>query len=135
MERGVIDGGVQGITSYTKYGYWDIAPYVLAYDFYTISGLTSVNLKKFKGLPSSLQEKLLELGARHEDWVTEYWTGIRKDIADKMAQHKVNYVNLSKAEKQAMEAPVKILLPLILFIFPTIFIIIFGPIAIKLLRH
>ena len=40
-----------------------------------------------------------------------------------------------QAEKLAMEAPVKILLPLILFIFPTIFIIIFGPIAIKLLRH
>jgi len=38
------------------------------------------------------------------------------------------------AEKQAMEAPVKILLPLILFIFPTIFIMIFGPIALKLLR-
>lgn len=40
-----------------------------------------------------------------------------------------------QAEKQAMEAPVKILLPLILFIFPTIFIMIFGPIAIKLLRR
>ena len=39
------------------------------------------------------------------------------------------------AEKLAMEAPVKILLPLILFIFPTVFIIIFAPIAIKLLRH
>ena len=37
------------------------------------------------------------------------------------------------AEKLAMEAPVKILLPLILFIFPTIFIMIFGPIALKLL--
>jgi tight adherence protein C len=35
------------------------------------------------------------------------------------------------AEKKAMEAPVKILFPLVLFIFPTIFIIIFGPIAIK----
>jgi tight adherence protein C len=31
-------------------------------------------------------------------------------------------------EKKAMEAPVKILLPLIGFIFPAIFIIIFGPI-------
>jgi len=40
-----------------------------------------------------------------------------------------------QAEKLAMEAPVKILLPLILFIFPTVFIIIFAPIAIKLLRH
>ncbi len=40
-----------------------------------------------------------------------------------------------QAEKTAMEAPVKILFPLILFIFPTIFIIIFGPIAISLLRN
>ena len=39
-----------------------------------------------------------------------------------------------RAEKLAMEAPVKILLPLILFIFPTIFIMIFGPIALRLLR-
>jgi len=37
-----------------------------------------------------------------------------------------------RAEKLAMEAPVKILLPLILFIFPTIFIMIFGPIVLKL---
>ena len=35
------------------------------------------------------------------------------------------------AEKKAHEAPVKILMPLILFIFPTIFIVIFGPIAIN----
>ncbi len=39
-----------------------------------------------------------------------------------------------QAEKLAMEAPVKILLPLVLFIFPTIFIMIFGPIALKLFR-
>ena len=35
------------------------------------------------------------------------------------------------AEKLAMEAPVKILFPLIVFIFPTIFIMIFGPIVLK----
>ncbi len=39
------------------------------------------------------------------------------------------------AEKLAMEAPVKILLPLILFIFPTIFIMIFGPIVLKLMTR
>ena len=37
------------------------------------------------------------------------------------------------AEKTAMEAPVKILFPLVLFIFPTIFIMIFGPIALKII--
>jgi len=41
----------------------------------------------------------------------------------------------NRAEKKAMEAPVKILFPLIAFIFPTVFIIIFAPIAIGYLRH
>jgi len=40
-----------------------------------------------------------------------------------------------RAEKLAMQAPVKILFPLIFFIFPTIFIMIFGPIALKLLTE
>lgn len=35
------------------------------------------------------------------------------------------------AEKKAQEAPIKMLIPLILFIFPTIFIVIFGPIVIN----
>ena len=36
-------------------------------------------------------------------------------------------------KKKAHEAPVKLLIPLILFIFPVIFIILFGPVMIKLL--
>jgi tight adherence protein C len=39
----------------------------------------------------------------------------------------------SNAEKRAHQAPVKILIPLVLLIFPTIFIVIFGPIAINFL--
>jgi tight adherence protein C len=35
------------------------------------------------------------------------------------------------AEKKAQEAPIKMLVPLMLLIFPTIFIVIFGPIAIN----
>ncbi|MDR1418628.1 MAG: type II secretion system F family protein [Endomicrobium sp.] len=37
------------------------------------------------------------------------------------------------AEKKAHQAPIRILIPLILLIFPTIFIVIFGPIAINFL--
>ncbi|MFW6159027.1 MAG: type II secretion system F family protein [Planctomycetota bacterium] len=37
------------------------------------------------------------------------------------------------AEKKAMEAPVKILLPLILFIFPTVFLTILGPVILDAL--
>ena len=39
-----------------------------------------------------------------------------------------------RAEKLAMEAPVKLIFPLVVFIFPTTFIVIFFPIAIKLME-
>ncbi len=51
-------------------------------------------------------------------------------LAEQMRNDRAN-----RAEKKAMEAPVKILFPLIAFIFPTVFIIIFAPIAIGYLRH
>lgn len=38
-----------------------------------------------------------------------------------------------RAEKLAMEAPVKLLFPLLIFIFPTVFIMLFGPIVLRLL--
>lgn len=37
-----------------------------------------------------------------------------------------------RAEKLAMEAPVKMIFPLVAFIFPTTFIVIFGPIALEI---
>ena len=40
-----------------------------------------------------------------------------------------------RAEKMANEAPVKILFPLVVFIFPAVFIILLGPIVMQLLRH
>ncbi len=40
----------------------------------------------------------------------------------------------NRAEKKAMEAPVKILFPLIAFIFPTVFIILFAPLGIQYLE-
>ncbi len=41
----------------------------------------------------------------------------------------------NRAEKKAMEAPVKILFPLIVFIFPTVFLIIFSGIGIEYLKR
>lgn len=38
-----------------------------------------------------------------------------------------------RAEQKAMKAPIKMLIPLILFIFPTIFIVVMGPAAIGLM--
>jgi tight adherence protein C len=39
-----------------------------------------------------------------------------------------------RAEKLAMQAPVKLLLPLIIFIFPVIFLLLFGPLALRMLK-
>jgi tight adherence protein C len=43
-------------------------------------------------------------------------------------------VRFQAAERRAHEAPVKILFPLVLFIFPSVFIIIFGPIILNFFR-
>jgi len=50
-------------------------------------------------------------------------------LADQMRDQRANL-----AEKKAMEAPVKIMFPLIAFIFPTVFIILFAPIGIDYLQ-
>ncbi len=40
-----------------------------------------------------------------------------------------------RAEEKAMKAPVKMLIPLVLFIFPTIFIVVLGPAAIQIMEN
>lgn len=39
-----------------------------------------------------------------------------------------------RAKEKAMKAPVKMLIPMILFIFPTIFSVLIGPVAVKIIR-
>ncbi len=39
-----------------------------------------------------------------------------------------------RAEKRAHEAPIRLLFPLIAFVMPTVFIVLFGPIVLSLLQ-
>jgi len=40
-----------------------------------------------------------------------------------------------RAQEKAMKAPVKMLIPMVLFIFPTLFIVLLGPVAIQLIEQ
>jgi tight adherence protein C len=40
-----------------------------------------------------------------------------------------------QAQEKAMKAPVKMLIPLVMFIFPTIFIILLGPAVIQIINN
>lgn len=52
----------------------------------------------------------------------------------RLQSHELRHRIFRMAESQAQKTPVKILLPMIMFIFPVIFILLFVPIAIQLLR-
>ncbi len=62
----------------------------------------------------------------------ELGTSLAGVLRDYSGEMKIK--RLQSAEKQAMEAPVKMLIPMMIFIFPGVFILIFGPIGIKLME-
>jgi tight adherence protein C len=39
------------------------------------------------------------------------------------------------AKEQAMKAPVKMLIPMVLFIFPTLFVVLIGPVIVNLITQ
>ncbi|OGF48011.1 MAG: hypothetical protein A2231_12975 [Candidatus Firestonebacteria bacterium RIFOXYA2_FULL_40_8] len=52
----------------------------------------------------------------------------------RLQTRQIRIKRVQRIEKQAMQAPVKLMLPLVLFIFPVIFIVIFGPVVIRLIK-
>ncbi|SEC17373.1 type II secretion system F family protein [Paenibacillus sp. GP183] len=52
----------------------------------------------------------------------------------RVQSHEVREKRKQRAEEEAMKAPVKMLFPLVLFIFPSIFIVLLGPAAIQFIQ-
>lgn len=57
--------------------------------------------------------------------------GLRKTLRQQSGQMRLK--RRQRVEEQAMKAPVKMLLPLIVFIFPTIFLVLLGPAVIQIM--
>ncbi|MBV1779095.1 type II secretion system F family protein [Paeniglutamicibacter sp. ABSL32-1] len=62
----------------------------------------------------------------------KYGIGIARVLRTQAGQMRIK--RRQRAEETAMKLPVKILFPLLLFIFPTIFIVILGPAAINIMK-
>jgi tight adherence protein C len=60
-------------------------------------------------------------------------TGIAKSLRIQSEIARDN--RMQRAQEQAMQAPVKLSFPLVFFIFPTVFIVIFGPVALELFTN
>ena len=71
----------------------------------------------------------LNLFVRTLNSALESGTGI-SDSINKLSEQ-LKSENASIAEKKAQEAPVKMLIPMVLLMFPTIFILLFAPIIIS----
>ncbi|MEB3221669.1 MAG: type II secretion system F family protein [Candidatus Sericytochromatia bacterium] len=60
-------------------------------------------------------------------------TGVAKNLRIQSEIARDN--RMQRAQEQAMQAPVKLSFPLVFFIFPVVFIVIFGPVALELFTN
>jgi tight adherence protein C len=94
-------------------------------------------------LGSTREKALLRFAARTgekdiEDFISAVATsgksGNSLAMALKNLSASAKTLRIQRAEKAAHEAPVKLLAPLVVFIFPVVFIILFGPIIIGFIK-
>lgn len=81
----------------------------------------------------AVKNGITELGGFVNAFIQAEKTGGNVKEAIRSQAAEIRQKRLMALKKKAYEAPVKLLIPLILFIFPVIFIILFGPIMIKLM--
>jgi len=102
MQRGMIDGGLQPLSSYVQYSYWEVAPNVLDYPL-TISGAWYwINLKKFNDLPTGLQSKLLEIARSEESYSVNFWKQKHEEWKKIMKDRGVKFTSFSGEDKRKL---------------------------------
>ena len=102
LQRGTIDGGLQPMPSYVKYGYWEVSPYLIDYPLMMCGANTWMDLKKFNSLPKSLQNKMLEIGRDEETYVINYWRENTIKWTKKMKANGTKFITLSPEDQKKM---------------------------------
>lgn len=103
MKMKTIDGGLQPLGSYTEFGYWEVAPYVLDYPLMIGgSGMEWMSLKKFNSLPKSLQNKLLEIANGDIGYSVNWWKEKAAAWIRTMKSHGSKFIPISRADKARM---------------------------------
>ncbi len=77
-------------------------------------------------VPSELFQNMINAIIQGEQF------GIGMAKVTKAQTHRIREIRKFKAKEEAQKAPVKMLFPMILFIFPTLFMVILGPLVIRL---
>jgi len=102
LQRGTIDGGLQPLSSYVKYSYWEVAPYVLDQPLTIAAAWYWLNLKKFNSLPESLQDKLFEIARAEESYMLAFWKKEHVAWKDTMNKHGVKFITFSAEDSRAL---------------------------------
>ncbi len=101
------------------------------------STIKSVQLgKSFEDAMESLAEKfgIGELTAFVNSFIQAEKSGGNIKNIIKAQADELRKKRFQRLKKRAHEAPVKLLIPLVIFIFPVVFIVLFGPIIIRLMQ-
>ncbi len=101
------------------------------------STIKSVQLgKSFESAMKSLSEKfgIRELSSFVNAFMQAEKSGGNVKNIIKAQADELRKKRFQRLKKRAHEAPVKLLIPLVIFIFPVVFIVLFGPIIIRLMQ-
>lgn len=103
MQKGTIDGGIQTLSSYVSYSYWEVAPYLLAHRLIAVGGYYGINTDKFNALPKSLRDKLMEIAKEEEQFNSSYWKLNEDEWEKKVVANGTKIVVLPAADETKLK--------------------------------
>lgn len=100
IERGVIDGGLQPLSSYAEYQYWEVAPYIVDHPITNIGAWYWMSLDRFNKLPSDLQKILLDAIHGDEDFLISSNIKLESDDRNQIQKKGGKFISFSSEDEK-----------------------------------